>query len=375
MKKITKNKTLSLKLSNKLEDNFLSNTDILENTSPYLYSVFCKKSMSLTKKQQNKSFFGSNIFNQKDIENEILKEEKREKNQISKNIKQHKKMFSFEEEQINIDVEKNIDFRFEEKLPHPIYENRNERKFKSKLVKLKNVSTYLQKIFKNESINIDKMESFEIKILITILERKFNKNLSFRKFGSLIEIKELLKKTLNLFKKQVSKKRVEENNKFIYKFILRRLKLRYINEKNYKNNQESSDLFYSYFFSDLSKKKNLHIIEFHDPLNLKNMKKSLNNKFFQLIFQSERFKNQFLNYHDDYLMEAYQNLLEKKFHKFLIKYEKYFRENKNDAVENIIKNISNSTRIKFPWNKNEISNAMLFFKKNIYKQLNKLHIQ
>ena len=344
-----KRKIVSLKFSDILQ-NSKEDPKMGDQNSPVLYSVICQKNpMSLTKNQQKRSFFSHNKMKSKGVvedNKEILKK-----------------------------VEKIKKIKYELRVPLDLYENKNERKYKSKLKKLKNVSLLLKKIFRNESIELEKMdiEIYEIKILISILERKFNKKFLIIYPCNIVEFKKILAKILNTIKSEISKKRVEENNKFIFKFILRRLKLRFFNENNLKNNKETNDLFYAYFFSENAKKKKMALIEFYDPLNLKPIKKSLNNKYFQLIFQSEKFKDQFLMYNDELLTESYLKLLEKKFHKFLKKYEKVFQEKRNNfAAEEIVKTIKGSKRIKFPWTKNEIETAISFFRKNIHKQLNKL---
>ncbi len=127
------------------------------------------------------------------------------------------------------------------KTPAVLYEKIGKRKFKSKLNELVKVRKILEKIFKEKDLTISDLEltSNEYKILLIILKKKFGKNISFsidvKKTLDIENYRELFARFIEL--RFFTTKRVEEKNKFIYKFTLKKLKNRYFKEHDLKNNK------------------------------------------------------------------------------------------------------------------------------------------
>ncbi len=101
--------------------------------------------------------------------------------------------------------------------------------------------------------------------------------------------------SLDEFYKLGSRKRVEENNKFIYKFTIKKLKLKIYNEYALEPSMKSEEFFYSYYFGEQAQKLDLKLEEFKDPLLVHESNKTLNKIFLKKIFQSSRFKRDFMS--------------------------------------------------------------------------------
>ena len=65
-----------------------------------------------------------------------------------------------------------------------------------------------------------------------------------------------------------SKKRPEENNKFVFKMTLKKLKNKFINQNEDLNLKEDFEYkFYCYYFDKVAREQNLKVMDFKDPLN------------------------------------------------------------------------------------------------------------
>lgn len=279
---------------------------------------------------------------------------------------------------------KNFSFNFENSKKLDISFSNSEEilieKEVSNLNKLKNLKKIIIQIFKGEFEDFQ-LKRYEIKILFFILQKKFKiQNLPIsEKELELSEISDLKKKLeIFFFKIQENKclKRNEEKNKFIYKLTMKSLKDKYYKKYGRKKNCYDEKRFYEHYFKNLVNKLNLDITEFYDPLNQKTKKKCLNNSYFQLIFSEKLFYKDFFDIVENILKNKIFRSHSKKFEKILSQYESFFENvNFEDAINNILKKIKESKRIKFPWNNQEIDTAIHFFcnhikiltKKNILK--------
>ena len=238
--------------------------------------------------------------------------------------------------------------------------------FQSKLILFGKCSFLLTKIFKGEKINFGdyNLEEYEHNIIKNILIKKY----SCKKNN--IEISNE-KKNLNFYYEKIknfsSSKRPEENNKFIYKNNLKIMIKNFLQKQNLKKNKENERLFYIYYFSEISKKKNISLKSFYDPLNVKQKVLTLNNKFLNLIFASKNFKIDFFETLKNDLPNHYQDLIIKKFEKFFWKFEKkrFLIGKKYQITSKLIDYLFKSKRVKFPWDNYEIEEAIRYFKKRI----------
>ena len=238
-----------------------------------------------------------------------------------------------------------------------------KKDFQSKLILFGKCSFILTKIFKGQEINFSdlNLEDYEKEIIKNILIKKyFCKKNYFDK-----------DQTLNFYcekiKKFSSSKRPEENNKFIYKNNLKIMIKNFLKAKNLKKTKENENLFYIYYFEEISKKKNISLKSFYDPLNVKQKVLTLNNKFLNLIFSSKKFKKDFFETLKNDLSIHYEKLIIKKFEKFFWKFEKkrFLIGKKNQITLKLINYLFKSKRVKFPWDNYEITEAIRYFKKRI----------
>lgn len=91
--------------------------------------------------------------------------------------------------------------------------------------------------------------------------------------------------TLNHLQNFPSQKRFEENMKFVYKVILKKLREKFARENGYELwDKQFERAFYEYYFEETRKILNEEIELFYDPLNQKLSKsKTLNNSYLRLI--------------------------------------------------------------------------------------------
>lgn len=81
---------------------------------------------------------------------------------------------------------------------------------------------------------------------------------------------------------------------------------------------------------NVAQKLNISLEEFKDPLNTKkNNYKSLNNKFFYLIFLSDKFKHDFYEILEKELLNIYTQTYTSKFVKLFKKFEYSNEKSKN----------------------------------------------
>jgi hypothetical protein len=244
-----------------------------------------------------------------------------------------------------------------------------------KLKQFKKLAIVLTEIFKGEKVDLisKNLCLWEVKLISKIMEKKYQHKY-FRNIlekcspenlkNSILKLQEII----SFGQIGVSKKRIEENNKFVYKNSLKILKKFFYDIRNLPRSKSSESLFYKYYFREIALKKNISLEQFIDPLNLKQRhKRTLNNKFFSLIFSSPNFKNDFEKIMNDHLLKFYQKLILRKFVKFFIKFDNKFNSSLeiNTITENILDYLTYNKRVKFPWDKYEIKNAMSKFLKKI----------
>lgn len=181
------------------------------------------------------------------------------------------------------------------------------------------------------------------------------KKLKFDK-GNFDLYKTKLFKLIRIVSKHVSTKRKEENNKFIYKFVLKILKLKY--QKKQKQKRFKYKSFYQYYFGNYAKKNNQKLEDFKDPLNKKGKKSSINSIFLERIFSVKKFKKDFENILLNEFQNFYHSSIDSKIKRILDIYYHYIKmETKIDTYLNF-KNFISKKGIKFPWFHTEINHAM-----------------
>lgn len=229
----------------------------------------------------------------------------------------------------------------------------------------------LVKIFLNNT----KIEAHELRLsrveqllLIEFLKRKFkNLTIDFENKPVLdpSDVTELILRARG----EKSTKRIEERKKFVYKHTLKKLKKEFFESEYYRSNAQSKDLFYDYYFREIAQERDLRLENFYDPLNQQTKERvyrTLSNLYLSLLFESTKFKHDFLLYmqSSDFLRD-YQRSVDKKIEKLLLKWEELFQ--KNIPEEAIIKNVKEyftlNRQCKLPWTVEEVMHAAKSFVK------------
>ena len=255
------------------------------------------------------------------------------------------------------------------------------RIYKPKLTSLAGVCVLLEKIFKGEHIDDEKdlnIISLYINLVSAIICRKFHLQPTINLTDRFINIEKRREELRHLIKLALtipSKKRIEENNKFVYKHTMKFLKAQFYTSRKLKYNKESEMEFYQHYFEDISKKTKKPLELFYDPLNITSKyskkPKTISNTHILLIFDCNNFKAKFFEYIDTNFKEDYQTSIYKKFEKFLSNLESLISKSSDfervACVEKFIEKLQTSKRCKFPWNSTEIDQALNHYAKHINK--------
>lgn len=221
------------------------------------------------------------------------------------------------------------------------------------------------------------LNTSEICLLKEIINKKFaNKSGKYNKFCFKQKNKEeILTEINNFFTLYSSTKRIEENNKFVYKYTLKYLRNQfYIKEGLIKNN-DNEILFYRYYFKNIAENLNVPLEYFFDPLyktsNKNPFYKSINNKYLSLIFSSSHFKSDFFTFLKKDFRDTYSFIISsklKKFFKILRSDLMSDRSGKyNDVlIERFANKLRKNKKCKLPWTIIEVDNALTHFNSLIY---------
>lgn len=247
---------------------------------------------------------------------------------------------------------------------------------KSKLLFLNRVSLILTDIFTRKDIKfsiVKNLRKYELTMLLSIISKKFNKIFTIN--SDEISVEYLREKFLIIYQAlqmEGSYKRIEENNKFIFKFTYKNLKYKFFKDNNLFDNSENELIFLRFYFQKTFQKKNINVEEFFGIKSNQIVWKSLNNKFFNLIFQSKEFSQVFFEYTKNHFQKDYEKLILKKFDKFLIKHDKILKKvSTSSMIKDFCINLNKNRKAKFPWTSTEIETALKNFEKNIQRILKK----
>ena len=272
------------------------------------------------------------------------------------------------------------------------------RKFVSKLKKTRRVCTLMTKILRGDPIQQEEfdLEPFEITLLTSLMDRKYNNTTiqddmiidpKFNKFMNLIENRKLnynvdflsiedplvraetMKEFVDFIQSLQLVKRIEENNKFVYKHTTSYLLTQFVNKNDLKFNNTSENLYYQYYFGDYAKYTGLNIVDFCDPLktHVKGSRnaKSLNTEYLLRILSCTKYKEEFFNYLQTDFEEHYLSAIYKKLERMLTVLEERWAkasENKHEHILNEYINKKIKQRwCKIPWTRSEVQAAVSHF--------------
>lgn len=131
-------------------------------------------------------------------------------------------------------------------------------------------------------------------------------------------------------------------------------------------------MFYEHYFNDTAVAAGLKLVDFFDPLNYKGQTKTINSEYMKLIFKSQKFKEDFLEYLDSgELARDYHGILRRKVRQILIRFDGLFESSAPSTMEQGVKVIQhyfrNNKQCKLPWRHTEVDSAIRMFKMMINK--------
>ena len=167
-----------------------------------------------------------------------------------------------------------------------------------------------------------------------------------------------------------SSKRVEENNKLIFKNVLKDLKVKFKEKRGLPDVAKTDKMFYEYYFEETSDRTGISLACFYDPLynyRLKNpIFKTYSHKYFKLIFNdNEQFEKDFRESLRG-LMSRYRSTIPIMLKTILFPiYETMYRrpsKSEEEAIySRLTKTLIKKTALKLPWTLTEIKSAVLQF--------------
>lgn len=171
-----------------------------------------------------------------------------------------------------------------------------------------------------------------------------------------------------LLNQNKSTKRIEENNKFVFKTALDHIKNNFFQSENLKNNKYGELRFYKKYFSGISESKNININNFFYPLyrpSLKNRAfKSINSRYLDLVFESGEFLKEFKTFMENDLKADHINSIKERVDEILGSLEE---EKDVGKFEKFVEDFERKKRLKLPWSIVEAENAIEQFKSILSK--------
>ena len=245
---------------------------------------------------------------------------------------------------------------------------------------LQKLSKTLYKLFLCADMGADDLDLSvaEIRVLKEVVVKKFTGTAecdisNIYKINDKMALLELLNSVTSEHK---SMKRVEENNKFVYKYAMKYLKRLFFLRKGLRNSQVSEVCFYEFYFKSTAEHLKIPLDHFYDPLyktlNKNPAYKTVNNKYMALIFSSSQFKSDFFNFLKNEFKKTYNDAVPGKLHKFFRKLRTELlnfdplRRDGEDAIERFSRRLQRNRKCKLPWTYREISCAVAQFNSLIY---------
>ena len=193
-------------------------------------------------------------------------------------------------------------------------------------------------------------------ILRSLILRKFEVELDLRNSSR-------IKDQINDLKFIQSKKRVEENLKFLLKKFFK-----FLQSYKYQNSEEASEKIYTDFFKDLITKSfynKIFIVQKNSKRKVISIKK-INNAIMKILAKSEPFVYLLKLYCNEYLLKEYNLEISWKIFMLMKKWNKYMKSDEAEVLSGICFDIENDKKFKLPWTINEIEESV----KQIFDNIN-----
>lgn len=195
-----------------------------------------------------------------------------------------------------------------------------------------------------------------------------------KKTGELLNSKEQLldpaiaSRILEKFNRN-SVKRKEENCKFIYKSVLKRMMRAFELKNDIK--QDENITFYNYYFSEIAKEMKQPVERYWDPTSMRIPNKpifvtpfkSINHNFLLQVFAAKQFRKEFCTFlsSTDFL-EMCREKVKKKLAKLMNKWDKELKNTNIECFQEKVENyFKEAKRCKLPWTIYEVEVARKYF--------------
>lgn len=222
------------------------------------------------------------------------------------------------------------------------------------------------------------MSRSEIGLLLEVVNKKFVvKKIGGGRLadsGALNKV-ELVEELNNCIQSHGSTKRIEENNKFVYKYTFKYLRQRFYVKEGLKKSIESEVLFYRYYFEESAANMKITLDHFFDPLykvcNKNPHYKSINNKYLSLIFSSPIFKSDFFDFLKLEFKTTYVAIIHSKLRKFFKKLRNELTADRSAQfssalIDRFVEKLRKNKKCKLPWTIEEVSSGLSHFQSLIY---------
>jgi hypothetical protein len=221
-----------------------------------------------------------------------------------------------------------------------------------------------------KEIGLIKLSNLELLILQNIFERKFTVRTELYNNPRFID--EMADRLPNIYN-QPSRKRKEENIKFVFKWMMKKMRKKFRMEVEGPPNEFHD--FYQHFFEKSSADENLPIESFYDPTNVDKgscerpelLHKSINTDYLSQVFRCSGFREAFTATLTACDVHAeYTKRLEKKIEKLLSRWDKLLLKHSISQLESKVHDyFKTSLRCKLPWTLREANQAVHCFTKFI----------
>ena len=172
---------------------------------------------------------------------------------------------------------------------------------------------------------------------------------------------------IEVFNRQESFKRFEENIKFVFKLALKKMKSKFSRTRRFlRYSRHTEKFFYRYYFSTAAETLKIPIADFYDPLNNKIESKTINKIYLSRVLSVKNFRKDFIDYlgSRDFKID-YQFGVRSKLLKLLERFEGLFRDStkskKVDLPMRIRKYFQKNKQCKLPWTEREIDSSVYDF--------------
>lgn len=247
---------------------------------------------------------------------------------------------------------------------------KSEKQQKGKLHYLKALFQKLlnNQIVRDRDLNLSELE---YQILRSLVKRKFKIDLPEIKEASSLKVK------LRQINTKKSKKRPEENYKFVFKKCIRKLKDDFsVGEKRKMKRADIEREFYEFYFKRVSQDENMSLEQFYHPKNSKQksdkIPKTLNIDYIKNLSKNPLFVERFMKYMYGDLKADYDQIVVVKINKLISKWEEILDTHNNGeiALIEISEYIELNKKCKFPWSRKEVDEAITVVE-SLFKEINK----